>query len=277
MRTIPSSKPWSIFGNTVALFGGKEGSFHWGKTALAPSLSPQSSRKRSLGTPVSSVYTITENALPQQSTVTQSTQHLLNRPVKIVCSVDGEHRAGLGGQDVELGHGLCSGCELCAHAFFGTPPLAHVAIDAAVQADRIGCVDVHAKVEKRDQLVIVERENAFHNDELFRCDGIEGIGNARVDFEIVDRALDGKAVREIPDVLDEELAFKRIRMIEVLFVARVQRELRQITVVQIQREKRGIEHIGKLTCECGFAGAGTARDAENYRTPGRSRGENGVH
>src|ERR1700761_3757791 len=65
MRTIPSSKPWSIFGNTVALFGGKEGSFHLGKTALAPSLPSQLSRKRSLGTPVSSVYTITENALSE--------------------------------------------------------------------------------------------------------------------------------------------------------------------------------------------------------------------
>ena len=53
---------------------------------------------------------------------------------------------GGGGQDVEVGHGLGGGFELSAYALFGTASFAHVAVDAAIEADLIWSVDVDAEV-----------------------------------------------------------------------------------------------------------------------------------
>ena len=52
-------------------------------------------------------------------------------------------------------------------------------------------------------------------------------------------------------------------MVEVLFVAIVQRKLGQVAVVPIEREEGGVELAGELFGEGGFAGAGAAGDAED--------------
>ena len=52
-------------------------------------------------------------------------------------------------------------------------------------------------------------------------------------------------------------------MVEVLLVALIERELREIAIVEVQREERCVELRGELACKRGFAGAGTAGDADD--------------
>ena len=47
-------------------------------------------------------------------------------------------------------------------------------------------------------------------------------------------------------------------MVEVEFVAGVERELGEVAVVEVEREERGVELGGELAGEGGLAGAGAA-------------------
>ena len=100
-------------------------------------------------------------------------------------------------------------------------------------------------------------------------DRLEGVGHAGVAAEVVDGALNGAAEAEVAQVLDEELALERVRVIEVLLVAAVERELREVAVVEVEREDGGVELRGELARERGLAGAGTAGDADEDRPLGK--------
>ena len=82
--------------------------------------------------------------------------------------------------------------------------------------------------------------------------------------------MDGLTGGEGADVLDEELALERIGVVKVLFVPGVERELREVAVVEIEWKERGIELRGELTGQGGFAGAGTTGDADDQRALGES-------
>ena len=114
--------------------------------------------------------------------------------------------------------------ELRADTFFCAAAFAHVAIDAALQADLVGRVDVDGELVQGQEFGVVQGEDAFNDDDAFRHHGFEGVRYAGVGFEVVHRTLYGAALREIPDVRDEEFAFERIRVVEVAFVAAVKRE-----------------------------------------------------
>jgi hypothetical protein len=196
----------------------------------------------------------------------EGAENLFDRPVESVGAFDRDGGMGLRRQDVEIGHGFCRGIELGADGFFGAAALAHVAVDAAIEADLVGSVDVDAEVVERYQLGVVEREDAFDEDDASRRDGVEGVGDPGVAGEVVHRALNGQALGEGADVFDDEFGFERIRMVEVLLVARVERELGKVAVVEVEREERGIELGGELGGERGFSGAGAASDSDDYGT-----------
>ncbi len=195
-------------------------------------------------------------------------EDLFDGPVEDVGAFDGHGGVGLRGQDVLFGHGAGGGFELGADGFFGAAALAHVAIDAAVEADFVGGVDVDAEVVERYEFWVVERENAFDEDDAGGDDGVEDAGDAGVVGEIVTRTLDGVAVAEAVDVLDEELGFQGVGVVEVLLVALVEGKLREVAVVPVEWEIGGVELGGELFGESGFAGAGTARDADEERAVG---------
>jgi hypothetical protein len=69
------------------------------------------------------------------------------------------------GDNVQVGHRFGGGVELGADALFGTAAFAHVAIDAAVEADLVWSVDVDAEVEERAQAGVVEGEDAFDDED----------------------------------------------------------------------------------------------------------------
>ena len=169
------------------------------------------------------------------------------------------------GRDVLVGHGLGGGEELLAHAFGGAAALAHVAVDAAHQADVVRRVDVDGDVVKRQQLLVVQGENAFDDDDLPWLDAGVAAGDAGMRGEIVDGAVDGLTRGERADVLEDQLGFERVGVVEVALVPRVERELRQVAIVEVEREERCVKLRCELRRERGFAGAGTARDGEHER------------
>ncbi len=112
------------------------------------------------------------------------------------------------GNNVEIGHGFGSGFPLGANAPFGAAAFAHVAVDAAVEADLVGSVNVDGKAVERKQFGIVKGEDSFDDDVAAGRNGGGGIGDAAVGSEVVDWALNGLAAGEAADVLDEELGFQ---------------------------------------------------------------------
>ena len=115
------------------------------------------------------------------------------RPVKGVGAFYGEGGVGAGRQDVLDGHGESSGFELLADHFGGAAALGDVAVDAAGEADAVGGMDVDGGGVEREELGVVEGEDAFDDDDAGGSDGVGLAGDAGVSFEVVDRALDGQA------------------------------------------------------------------------------------
>jgi len=106
-------------------------------------------------------------------------------------------------------------------------------------------------------------QNAFYEDEAGGRDGGECVGNAGVGGEVVDGALDGEALSEVSDVGGEELGLERVGVVEVALVAGIEGELGEVAVVEVEREKRGVELGSQLGGEGGFAGTRTAGDADD--------------
>ncbi len=190
----------------------------------------------------------------------EATEDLLDGPVERVCAFYGYRCAGLGGQDVEVGHGFGGGVELVADGLLGAAAVAHVAVDAALQADLVGRVDVDGEVEERVELRVVQGEDAFDDDDVGRGDEVEGACDAGVRLEVVDGAVDGLTLGEGADVFDDEFGLERVGVVEVAFVAGVEWEVREVAVVEVEREEGGFELGGELGGEGGLAGAGTASD-----------------
>ena len=195
----------------------------------------------------------------------QGTEYLFDGPVEGLAAGDGEGGAGLGGEDELLGHGADGGGVLLADTGFGAAAFADVAVDAAAETDLVGGVDEDGDGVERAGRGEVHGEDAFDDDEVGGGDGVKRAGDAGVGAEVVDGSLDGVAFGEGAEMRDKELAFKRVGVVEVALVAGVERELGEIAVVQVQWEERGFELGGEFAGEGGFAGAGTAGDAEEDR------------
>jgi hypothetical protein len=65
------------------------------------------------------------------------------------------------------------------------------------------------------------------------------------------------------DVADKELALERVGVVEVLLATGVERELREVAVVEVKREEGGVELVGEFAREGGLARAGTPGDADD--------------
>ena len=190
-------------------------------------------------------------------------QDLFYGPVERLAAGDGKGRVGLRGKDVELRHGLGGAGELGANASLGATALAGVAVNASSKADLGGCIDVDGKIVKRKKVGVVQGENTFHDENGPRRKHLKAIRDTRMRFEVINRALDGVAVREIADVLQEEFAFERVGVIEVPLMAAIERKLGQVAVVKIEGKQGSVELMREFPGERALAGAGATGDAEN--------------
>ena len=143
---------------------------------------------------------------------------------------------GSGGQDEALGHRVRGGPELLANTLRGASALAHIAVDAPGETDFGWSVDVAADAQEGSKLGVVQGQDAFDEHDRTRGDELKDSGNAGVLLEVVDRAVNGATGGEQAHVLEDELAFERIRMIEVAAGACLGREMRKVAVVEVERK-----------------------------------------
>jgi len=98
-------------------------------------------------------------------------------------------------------------------------------MDAALEADVVWGVDEDAEVVEATELVVVEGENAFDEDDVAGGDGQGLVGDSGVVGEVVDRGRDVVAGGEGLDVRGEEGVFEGVGVVEVaggaLFLAQV--------------------------------------------------------
>jgi hypothetical protein len=146
-----------------------------------------------------------------------------------------------GGDDVAVGHGSGGGFELLADAGFGTASFAHVAVDAAGEAEVVGGVDIDAEVVEGAERFVVEGEDTFDEEDLSGSDGLGAVGDAGVCGEVVEGTGDGLVIGQGGDVLDEEGVFEGVGMVEVLQGTIGGREMAEIAVVEVERKEGGIE------------------------------------
>jgi len=66
--------------------------------------------------------------------------------------------------------------------------------------------------------------------------------------------------------------FESIRVVEIALMAEMKLYVGEIPIVEIKGKKGGIQLVGEFMCEGGFAGAGTARDADDDGRGGMLRG-----
>ena len=148
-------------------------------------------------------------------------------------------------------------------ALLGASAFQHVAVDAAAQADLVGGVHVYGEGVEREELCVVQGEDAFDDDDSGGGDGVKGVGDSGVGGEVVDGPLNGLAGGEGAYVGEDELGLERVGVIEVEGGTVFRGQKGEIAVVEIEGEKCGVELGGKLAGESGFAGAGAACDCED--------------
>src|ERR1017187_2267245 len=161
-------------------------------------------------------------------------------------------------------HGAHGGFVLCHDAFHGPAALGQVALQTPDEPDIGIRVDVDPHVEELSQLRLGVDEDAVHEDDLARLDAA-GFRRATVDPEVVDRRLDDHPLLERLDMAHKKLALERVRMVEVLPVEDVLRQIDEIAVVRVVREDRDalLPHaLGDRVRDRRLARARSARDAD---------------
>ncbi len=164
-------------------------------------------------------------------------------------------------------HGAHGGLVLFDDAFDGAAALGDVALQPADEPDVGVRVDVDLHVEDLPELGLGVDEDAVHEDDLARLDAAR-LGRAAVDLEVVDRRLDDHPLLERLEVAHEKLALERVRMVEVLPVEDVLRQVDEVAVIRVVGEDRDPlrPHARHDRVRDGrLARARSARDADQER------------
>src|SRR5664280_312245 len=133
--------------------------------------------------------------------------------------------------------GAHGGLVLRDDALHGPAALGDVALQPPDEPDVGIRVDVDLHVEEFPELRLGEDEDAVHEDDLSWLDAA-GLGRAAVELEVVDRRLDDHSLLERLEMAHEQLALERVRMVEILPVEDVLRQIHEVPVVRVVGEDR---------------------------------------
>ena len=162
-------------------------------------------------------------------------------------------------------HGLDRGAVLGDDAVQRAAALLDVPQDAAEDA-LIGVgVHIDLVVEQLAKLRLGQGQDAFHDEDGGRLNVLH-LAAAVVVGVIVDRAVDGAACLQFPQVLDEQVVIKRIRMVIVQLATLRKRKLVVALVVAVVGDQTHLvlpEPFLEPDGQCGLAAARTTRDADD--------------
>ena len=138
------------------------------------------------------------------------------------------------------------------------PALADVAQDAPRQTDVGIRIDIDLDVHQVAQLLVLEDQDAVHDDHLRRFYQ-HGLGHAVVLDERIDRMLDRHVLLERLDVIDHHLRVERLRVVVVELRALLVGQFRVGLVVVVVTDRRDVialEGLLQPLHERRFSGAG---------------------
>ena len=144
---------------------------------------------------------------------------------------------------------------------------AHIAADAAKDADIGVGIDENFDIEHIAQRFETEEQNAFDDDD---GDGIDVDGiveQTRMGFEVVERHIDGQAAFEAFEMFDEQFAFETCGVVEIDFFAFFKREIGEIAIIPIELNEGacGAETFADFSRQSRFSGARSSRNADDFR------------
>ena len=110
----------------------------------------------------------------------QLREDALDFPVEVAGAVDDEVRVVSGGADESDAGGADGGLILLTDGFRRTAALFNVAAEASLEADVVGRLDIDAEMVEREEIGIVEREEALDEEKGRGLDELGEVGDARV-------------------------------------------------------------------------------------------------
>ena len=156
---------------------------------------------------------------------------------------------------------------LTDHVGHQAPTLDHVTLQPADETNVVRHVDIDLDVEEIAQPLVGKQQYAVHQHDRTRLH-VHPARRSRVRRKVVGGLLDRLAARQLLQVRHQQVAVDRIGMVEVDLPALVEREVREILVVAVLVEKRGI-HVHRpldRARDGGLAGTGAADDADDQWT-----------
>ena len=170
----------------------------------------------------------------------------------------------LGRFDELLVHGLHGGGVLGDYGLHGASPLADIAQDTPCQADiRVG-IHKNFNVHQLPQLLVLEDEDAVHNDHFRRTHG-HSLGHAVMLHERIDRMLDGYVALERPNMPDKHVGIESLGMVVVELGALLVGQLRMglVVVVVAKRDHLALKSFLKTFDQRALAGTGAAGNPDD--------------
>lgn len=153
-----------------------------------------------------------------------------------------------GRRDDELfRHRACCRLVLPADGLFGATALVGVAEDAAAEADIERCIHVDAESIHTAKSFVVEREDAFDDDNLRRLYRFRTVRHPGVACKVVYGTINRLTAQQRVEVFDEKRLFEGIGVVEVLLSASLERQIAEVAVVKVERQKCCMKLARQLT------------------------------
>ena len=103
-----------------------------------------------------------------------------------------------------------------AHRLRRPPALDGIPPHAAIEADVIRRIQIHAHLIERKQLRVIQREQSLDQDERTCVHGFGAVGNSNVMGKIVEGPLDGFSASQRRNVRSKKGTLNQGRIVEVL-------------------------------------------------------------
>lgn len=101
------------------------------------------------------------------------------------------------------------------NGFLGAPPLADIPLEASLKAQVVVGVHKHRIRVNLSQLLVVQRQDPLHDDDINGLYPVNPPGIAAVQREVIYRSVYSISVDKLIEVISEEGDIKRVRMIVI--------------------------------------------------------------
>lgn len=153
--------------------------------------------------------------------------------------------------------------------FFGAPSLADIPLQASLKAKVVIGMHKHRVRVDLSQLLIVERQDPLHDDDINGLYPVNLRGIAAVHREVIYRSIYPISIEKLIEVISEEGNIKRVRMIVIAQLSLLGREFHLVSIVRIEGDNlnpfRTTESMKVMRQRC-LPTCGSTCDSDNSAT-----------